>query len=474
MIKSKVVYLLLVLIYLWYIPKISAQFSASYVARQTHNENSTELIEFLQNQYKMESKKFNSDKTKKLLKKQLNLLVELIEKRAFLNDPTLQDYVQNAYDKIKNVNEIHTPPAYILISKNPDVNAFYSYLNVIVINVGLIARLDNQEQLSFVLAHELAHGQLDHVERKINKHLELEESASRSKKRRSSENQQGSIGNLQNIAYASGNFSRKMEIEADSLGFLYYTKANLNPSNVFSTLSTLDSASHPKYPQGYRLLAPFHFKRYPIKAEWLKNKPDGLTNKPDFILFYKADSLNSHPEYPHRTSKLEELAKQNGFKRIHDVADSVFHSAIVLAEFETIESAYFMRKLDQCIYHALQLRAKHAENSYPNTMIAKAFLRLNEVKSNGNFYKYVSTYTGHYKSELKQINHFLSNLKGKEMLEIGYNFLGSSKNFDTNNQEHYYLLWKLAKLTNRNEVQRKITISYLENFPAGVFRKTMR
>ncbi len=436
-----------------------AQFNSSYSARITHNEKSTALIQFLQDQYKIEAKKFKAEKTRKLLKRQLNLLIQLVEKQAFINDTSLQNYVQTAYENIILSNQIIKPPKYILISKNPEVNAFYSYLNVIVINIGLLARIDNQQQLSFVLAHELAHGQLDHIVRKINRHSALEATNNKTKKRKKNGLQQGNIGELQNIAYASGNFSRKMEIEADSLGYLYLKKANIDAANAFLTLNILDSASYPKYPQGYRLLAPFHFKRYPIKAQWLKSKPTGLTNKPDFILFYKADSLNSHPEYEQRTTKLKKLAKRQNVGNTLQPKVSNHHNAIRIAELETIESAYFMRKLDQCIYYALQARSKYPNNGYPNTMIAKTFLRLNEVKSNGNFYKYVSTYTGHYKGELKQINHFLSNLKGSEMLEIAYHFLGSSKNFDTNNQEHYYLLWKLAKATKRDEVQQKITNS---------------
>lgn len=453
---------------------VYAQNRETYVARTTHSERSVELIQFFKDQYKVEAGNFKSEKTKKLLKRQSDLLVQLVEKEAFIKDETLQSFIENTFTRIIETNIVTNPPRYILISKNPEVNAFYSYLNVIVINVGLLARFNSEAELAFVIAHELAHGELNHIRRKIHKQSQTATMAKKEiKKFKKGDISSQGIDILQNIAYENGNFSRKMEIEADSLGYIYLLNANFNPSGALKTISLLDSAAFPKYPLGYRLLQPFHSKHYPIKAEWLKNKPSGLTKKPEFTLFYKTDSLNSHPEYLERAARFNALTDQKTYvtqKKVNELAAK----AIKLAEFEAIESSYFMRKLDRCIYYALQLKARYPNNNYPISMITKAFLRLYEVKSYGKFPIYVSTYTGHYKGELKKVNHFLSNLQAEEMLEIAYHFLGSSRNFDDNHQEHYFLLWRLAKITNRAEVQTKITSAYQKKFPSGDFINKMK
>ncbi|PZR26635.1 MAG: zinc metalloprotease, partial [Azospira oryzae] len=47
--------------------------------------------------------------------------------------------------------------------KSPSVNAFTTNNGMIFVNMGLLARLDNEAQLAFILSHEVVHYQKAHV-----------------------------------------------------------------------------------------------------------------------------------------------------------------------------------------------------------------------------------------------------------------------------------------------------------------------
>ena len=56
------------------------------------------------------------------------------------------------------------------------------------------------------------------------------------------------------MAYDFSRFRRENEVEADSLGYLYYKKGGYPGWGALMALALMDSATYPKYPQGYLLL----------------------------------------------------------------------------------------------------------------------------------------------------------------------------------------------------------------------------
>ena len=60
-------------------------------------------------------------------------------------------------------NGIDTASISIVVSKNPEVNAFATVGRHLVIYTGLIKKMDNEAQLCAVVGHEVAHLQLGHI-----------------------------------------------------------------------------------------------------------------------------------------------------------------------------------------------------------------------------------------------------------------------------------------------------------------------
>ena len=451
-----------------------AQNKNTYTPRETYSALSTELIKGLQDQLRVETKNLDSRRHARILKNNTNNLIELVKREAFIKDDSLNNYIRMVLQKLLDKNQLKRPPKHFLISKDHQVNAYLTVAGTLVVNIGLLSRISNESDLAFVLAHEIAHSELDHLYQKIEKYTtSLGMAKKETKKFKKGTISGEGIDLLQNLAYDNGRFSKQMEIEADSLGFILFRNAGYCGEDAIATLSLLDSAYFPKYPLGYRLLEPFHADDYPIQAHWLKKRPSGFNKMPPMTLIYRTDSLGTHPEIEERKERLNASVKTHDCKSNNENTEYL-NKIIKSAAFESVESAFYTRKYDECIYLALQLKKFYPRNDYLVAKIAEVFINLYKASSWGRFSYFVQPYTGYYHPELRQLNNFLYNLDAYELAEIAFHFLANEENFNESNQSHYYLLWKIAGITARRDVQKKIKSAYRSFFPEGKYYEKLR
>ncbi|HCS20055.1 MAG TPA: hypothetical protein DIW47_05750 [Bacteroidetes bacterium] len=105
-----------------------------------------------------------------------------------------------------------------------EANAFSTYEGVILITTGLVARLDNEAQLAFIIAHEIAHYVKKHTVESFEFNKELFEDDIRKRK----------ISFDEKIL-KSARHSRESEFEADEYGYELYVKAGYNPDEIIHT-----------------------------------------------------------------------------------------------------------------------------------------------------------------------------------------------------------------------------------------------
>ncbi|WP_139294486.1 M48 family metalloprotease, partial [Microcystis aeruginosa] len=114
--------------------------------------------------------------------------------------------------------------------------------NIVVFNLPLLFQLENKYQVASVLCHEIAHQKLNHVQNsiiqhaKINNSKEVKDKTKEIAKQKYNRNQFASQL-LKKLIYNNKELSRKLELEADSLGFVYFNKAFKN--NIQAPLETL-------------------------------------------------------------------------------------------------------------------------------------------------------------------------------------------------------------------------------------------
>ena len=444
---------------------------SQYTPRRTYDQQSTELIKNLKAEFKKEAQLLQDGRLKSDYQKNLKFLLGMIKNEAFIHDFVLQNFVNRIVERILRENDIQHRPKFIFIAKNNSVNAYTVGLNCLVVNIGLLARVRSEDQLAFILAHEMAHNELGHVKESLTELREIKnESQGLLPQDVKNQNFANAVITLQRMAYDFSRFRRENEVEADSLGYLYYKKGGYPGWGALMALALMDSATYPKYPQGYLLLEPFHARDYPLQPQWLKGRPRGYAMQRSHVLLFQVDSLKSHPIIPQR---MQFLANMMDLTELSPSVENDPGEIIRSAEFETIEAAYFMKKYDQCLHQALQQRSRYPKQPYLTTMIVKVLIELHQAKNEDTFYLLVQSNTANYGEELTELNHFLYNITPREMLEIAYHYLKNPKNFDGEVQEHHFLLWDLARLTDRKDHRKKLAKYYKIRFPNGKYVEKM-
>lgn len=131
-------------------------------------------------------------------------------------------------------NGIDTADITLHLFEDEIINAFALPGGHIVVNTGLINLCDNPDMLAGVMAHEIAHIELQHVSRKLAREIGLSSLMVLT----------GGADNLvllQEVLYtlSSRGFDRSMEAEADAHAVLYLQAANIDPKQLAHFLNKL-------------------------------------------------------------------------------------------------------------------------------------------------------------------------------------------------------------------------------------------
>ncbi|TVZ38354.1 putative Zn-dependent protease [Alteromonadaceae bacterium 2753L.S.0a.02] len=153
------------------------------------------------------------------------------------SDPFIQVYVENLVRKLATYSELSDHRLDILVIENPTLNAFAVPGGIIGVHTGLLQYAETEEQMSSVLAHELAHLSQRHYARQV----EQQQNASIPfmAAMLASILLGMAAGSEAGIAAASATnaaaldaqlrFSRQMEQEADRLGMETMVRSDMDP-----------------------------------------------------------------------------------------------------------------------------------------------------------------------------------------------------------------------------------------------------
>lgn len=152
-------------------------------------------------------------------------------------------FVLNAVDSIVNKicieNEIDRGLIKVHILNDIEVNAFALPDGHLVIYSGLILNSDKSEELAGVIAHEMAHIQLNHVMQKLLKEIGISVLVSMT-----TGNGGGELVRESAKILSSTAFDRKLEKEADIKAVDYLVKAKINPELFANFLYKLSHKEH--------------------------------------------------------------------------------------------------------------------------------------------------------------------------------------------------------------------------------------
>jgi len=289
------------------------------------------------------------------------------------------------------------------------VNAFATDRGEVFITLGLIAQLENEAQLAYIIAHELGH-----VEEKHNVNFYLKK-----EKLERSKNQSvlGRVSTDEKL-FEAATYSKENENEADRTGL----KRILNSPYSTATLPVVYDVLKYSYlpfddlPFDRTLLQSEHY-RLP-DTYWLESVKaiEGEADDED-------DSRSSHPNLKsRRQAMLETLASHTNAadKTNYAVSSERFERVRTLARNELPMLYLHADQHADAIYAAGLLLKEHPDNLDLKKCIAKS-LYLNAKLKSSDSYLYEGSYED-IEGQSQQIHHLLEKLSGKESIMLAWQF----------------------------------------------------
>ena len=170
------------------------------------------------------------------LEKGRELHAEMLQQNPVYQDPELQAYVEKIGQKMAAVSHRPELDYVFTIIDSPDINAFALPGGFVYVNRGLLTYLNSEAQLAAVLGHEIGHVTARHAVR--------QQTAARSANAASialifaTGVDMRETTSLISGALISG-YGRDMELEADSLGAEYLSKAGYDPLAMVQVIEVL-------------------------------------------------------------------------------------------------------------------------------------------------------------------------------------------------------------------------------------------
>ncbi|PQJ78929.1 M48 family metalloprotease [Polaribacter porphyrae] len=403
--------------------------TATYSLRkEIIKENETQNTLFYKNLKKLYRGKKRKEITK-LYKSSDDEFISTIKKNRFVFDKRFTKYTDSIVNVvIGNNDDLKNLELDVYISKNPSVNAINIGKGKIILNIGLFKYLQNEDQLISILSHEIAHEKLQHVNNNIIHIAELQTSKKRKEQARKIRKQKynkynSSFKILKNLMYSDSKKRRKREMQADSLGYLFFKKTALyNPNYLsalkllakFETLPTieLDSTIYKTF---------FDIPNQPFKEAWLKMEEFSDYDYSKYKEKINKDSIKSHPEYQERIDKLQkDFSELNLKDSIHKNNNANFIELQKIAKTQDIVSFFDIEENGLSIKLILYKLSKDNDNPYLKKWLGKNFLALYEAKKKYRLNRYVDRLNP--KEQSKNYQQFLSfiwNLSLDEIKNIG-------------------------------------------------------
>lgn len=166
-----------------------------------------------------------------------NVASSVIRQYRLVKEPQLNEHLKSVGDKIAKVSDRQDLPYHFFIVDQKDVNAFAAPGGYIFVHKGLLDKIDSDDELAGVLAHEIGHIAARHSVKQLQAALGYDILMSLAFRGGSAKDVERAV----NITFGliQRGYSRKDELEADRLAVRYSHKAGFDPKAMIGFLKKL-------------------------------------------------------------------------------------------------------------------------------------------------------------------------------------------------------------------------------------------
>jgi hypothetical protein len=325
--------------------------------------------------------------------------------KVLYNDP-VSVYVKKVMDEVARQDE-KLANVQIFVIRSSVVNAFATNQGIIFITTGLLAQLDSEAQLAFILCHEGVHYRNKHVLKGYVESKKIERGAG---------DYRGT--DVDEKYLAKNNHSREHETEADVEGLELYKQTKYSLEAVDGVFDVLKYAALPfdEVEFNLNILQTEHLQ-FPKSAVLEKVKEiEGEDEDED-------DKKSTHPNLGTRRKNMQEGIEgvSNAGRREFLMPEADFYQMRKLARFELCRTNLLDRDYEPALYHAYSLLQHDPQSRYLKVIVLRSLYGLAKYK-NSSRYKEVHTKPDKIEGSSQRVNHLFSKLESNELNVVALNY----------------------------------------------------
>lgn len=335
---------------------------------------------------------------------------EVLANGAILYNDELSNYVGKVADELlKNNKELRSQLRFYVI-KSSAVNAFATDRGSIFITVGLLAQVENEAQLAYILSHEMVHFIKKHAKTGFVEKDRIE-------------NQRGEYRRIAiDKELNKSKYSKELEIEADQGGLDIYLKSNYSLAELNTVFDVLQYAHLPIEDEPFDTTF-FNDDFFQIPSSYIKAELDVIK-----VIDDEDDDYGTHPNINKRRAIIasEIEGKSNGGKQIFIVSKDKFNEVKTKAQFELSYLYVKSTKYAEAIYNSYILLKKYPNNEYLKTNIAYSLYALATYKNAKKYHKVLSDYDD-MEGEAQQLYYILDKMDKEVINTLAVKYLWDLK-----------------------------------------------
>lgn len=358
------------------------------------------------------------EKNKNLFNVQSHFSIDRVLKsgKVLFNDPIGQ-YVNKVLQKVIAANPDFKKPAQVYILRSTAVNAFATDRGTIFVTLGLLAQLENEAQLAFILSHELVHVEKRHA-------LDLYIETKTLDRKKSINRNQYKDFNLDEKLIKRNQYSQGLEKEADGEGLKYFLNTGYASNDLDQVFDVLQYSYLP-----FELIpldsAFFNDSYFHLPAYIWQKKLDPIVNRDEDIGF-----TSTHPGSEERKNlllkSLEESSNKDGAAYL--ISETEFNTVRNLARQELPDLYLHAGNFPDAAYNAYLLQKSGQQDMRSEKAMLKAFYLYAKVKNEELINEEIPSVKD-IQGEPQRMHHLMDTLNAKELtiLSLKYGWKLKSK-----------------------------------------------
>lgn len=276
----------------------------------------------------------------------------LLQSGSVLFGDPISNYAEQILDRLLRDNQELRSEVRVYTIKSNHVNAYSTNQGIIFVTLGLMAKVQNEAQLAFVLAHELGHYKERHVFESFADHKLIWSNS-------------GSYRNMkwEDKTLTSFKHSRNAEFEADEKGLELYLNAGYDKEDIDNGFDVLLLGYLPIEQRVYDFSV-IEDDSFKIPGRFFIDSVDAIIPKDDVD-----DTEHTHPNVKKRKEAVAELLAKAGLdemlrKTYWVKSEQGFDSIRDLSRFEMINT--FLRNTNymSALYHIQVMQQKYPTHPF--------------------------------------------------------------------------------------------------------------